>query len=155
MLRLISGGIMLDSTGNHSVGVDLIVPLMIRWQLFKIVSIRPVCALCDHTGQQYSAVEYTNDSADVLSVEAEAPHAVPASFCMMLHRDLSFPLSLFRCVLKVNDRSNVLPRYFGVKLYGTMLPQNFTLIFRFAFWFDRWNVVTSVLLGLALSRLAS
>lgn len=102
---------------------------MIRWQLFKIVSTRPMCALCDHTGQQYSAVEYTNDSADVRNVEAQAPHVIPASFWIISHRDLSFPLSLFSCWLNVSDRSNVLPRYFGVKLYGMILPQNLTLTY--------------------------
>lgn len=61
---------MLASTGSHGIGVDLIVPVTVisLKQLLIVESTYCRCVLCDHTGQQYSAVEYANAKADDLKV---------------------------------------------------------------------------------------
>lgn len=54
---LIFDGAMLARSGSHSTGVDLIVPVIKRRQLFNAMSTFLTCVLCDQTGKQYSAVE--------------------------------------------------------------------------------------------------
>lgn len=66
----------LESTGSHCVGVDLMQPVMIRITLLSSVLILFVCELFSHTGEQYSAGAKTSARAAVLSVVAVAPHLV-------------------------------------------------------------------------------
>ena len=73
-------GRMLASTGSHGSGVDFLVRVISLRQLFIVVSTFFTWVLCDQTGQQYSAVEYTNDKAD-------DPHDDPASFWIILRSD--------------------------------------------------------------------
>lgn len=87
---LTSGGSIFASTDSHGIGVDFIAPVMILRHECSVVSIFFACVLCDQTGLQYSAVEYTNAMADVLSVEAEDPQSEPARRWMMLHRLFNF-----------------------------------------------------------------
>ena len=45
--------------GSQGNGIDLMVPLMVHVNTWSWVSTRLVCKLLTHTGEQYSAVEYT------------------------------------------------------------------------------------------------
>jgi hypothetical protein len=65
--------------GNQYVGVDRIAPLTMRMASLSWVSIFFTYGLLSQTGAQYSAVEYTNPSADIRRVSADDPQLVPHS----------------------------------------------------------------------------
>ena len=90
---------MLESTGNHSKGVDWLVPDTVLIVSFSCTSIFFAWALLSHTGQQYSATGYTRASAEVLRVDAVGPQPVPVSLCRMLLRVLILADVLPRCSL--------------------------------------------------------
>lgn len=87
--------------------------------LFNFVSTFPEC---DQTGAAYSAMEYTNVIIAVLGVEVSAPHSVPANFYPKFTLVLSFFCSLSMWLINFNDRSIVIPKYFGVKLWFSFTP---------------------------------
>lgn len=91
---LIDGGTILLSTGNHSTGVEPTVPVINRIVLFNSTSTFFASALVNQDEQQYSAVEFTNPSADVLKQVALAAQDVLASLLIKLFLVLRLEQSL-------------------------------------------------------------
>jgi hypothetical protein len=77
---LILYGIMCANTCSHGVVVDFKVFVIIRSVVFNSASILFTCVLFFQKRQQYSALEYTKSS----------PQLVPASLCIMLFLLFSF-----------------------------------------------------------------
>jgi len=79
---------------------------MSRMASFKETSSCPVCALRDHTGEQYSAGVNTRDRADVLNAENASFQLTP----IIRYPDEDFRSQVFRWYLKVRVRSSCIPR---------------------------------------------
>lgn len=80
-----------------------------------------------------------------------APHVVPANLLMRPTLVFSFYGDLCRCVLNVNVRSRVIPRYTGVFSFLIFSPQKYTDIFLLVSLLFRRNVVVMVLDEFGLS----
>jgi hypothetical protein len=114
--RLSFTGAIFAKTGSHCNCVDFNVPVIIRKAFFSYKSILLVCTLFNHTGAQYSAVEWTRANKAVRKVSGLALQFVPANLRTILTRAATFCpvfVKLVLCMYYVKDRSNVTPRYLG------------------------------------------
>lgn len=93
------------------------------------------------------SVEYTNAIVAVLRVVSFSSPSSSSQFLHKVHSCLIFFCSFSIWFLSVNDRSNVIPKYFGVKLWFTFTPFNWILNSLFASLLFRLNPYTSVLSG--------
>lgn len=122
-----------------------------RMVVFGWVSIFLACLFWVHTGAQYSATEYTNESAAILNVSAPAPHPVPINFVNRLFLILIFCVNFSICGPYVRDQSKVIPRCFGAGLCCTLSPSNVIFIVVDACLLFRWKIIDSVFCGFGLS----
>jgi len=120
-LRQRSAGWMPARKGRLSAGVGRRHPVTIRKASLMAESMRRVWALRNHTGAQYSAVEWTRARVAIHSVVASAPQPEPTSCLRSATRDVSFLRSDSWCRRYVSDLSNVTPRYLGSEQKGRVL----------------------------------
>jgi len=121
--------------GRLSTGVGRWNQVTIRIASLMAGSMRRVGTLLDHTGVQYSAVEWIRARVAIRKVVASAPQPEPAS--RSATRDLNF-CEVTRGVGEyASDLSNVTPRYLGSEQKG----RNLLL----------WLIVSSHLASLLLS----
>ena len=97
-------------------------PAIILIVLFNSTSNLLVCALFNHTGAQYLAVEKTILRAAVRRTFACAPQFDQASFCIILFLELTFLVVFSIWHLYIRLLSRCTPKYLGVLLWKRMFP---------------------------------
>ena len=88
----------------------------------------------------------------VRKVNAIAPHLLPAIWSSRLFLVTSFFALLSRCSLKVQLRSNVMPRTLELGSCFSVRSPIFTFNFLSAWWLLRWKQLTTVLERLSFRR---
>ena len=106
-IRRMAAGAMLDDTGSHGTGVDMIELDVVLIAELSWMSTRFVGALRHQTGAQYSDIEKHRAREAVRRVLALAPHFEPASLVMRLFLVQTFAAVFTMWVRKVSDRSSV------------------------------------------------
>lgn len=105
-----SRGATLESMGNHSVWVDLIVSKMMSTVLFNWAPTFLQWALLAHADAQYSSTLYTRESV-VVQLSWLHPQQVSANLAITLLRVFSLLFMPSNCWLYAKILSNFTPRY--------------------------------------------